>query len=589
MIRNEKGSAFVIVFFVFILLLTLSLAILSATINWTTRTTQKQHYTNDQQQAFSTINEAINALKVATKTGIFRSNNLLILPPITDYEKFLGEIAPKENTDMLYQIAQTYGVIFQDVTDNTIDKTQYYVRKYVISLAPPVKDSEGNSLYTSNNKYVSTTIYLTPTPSFIKFALGSEGTLQLNGGSRIHGDIYAGNTLITQGNAYYYWNGTQKSVFSAIDPLNSLFIKNKPSIDNNRLYFGYGNTNTTSTNELANSFYPNTSLTTSQPKFTMTYLKDDYLNVNLLKTFKQKLNEAATNRYNLNESTPTLTEIMQQLQNYKDNMTGTYFTPYQTENDLVNRNASKSLWIDGDITFFNQDIIYTNTKTNDKPWIVINGNAFFNTSASTPMTINANFLITGNVYIQNPTSQQGQIYLNTTMYVLGKTEINNTTISSFSGKPECVILSHDSIQIGIMNAFRAPFDNSTTATPKSLNGYFYTDGNARIYAIASYYEINGGLFAAGKTPSSISSNLGESGNLVINTYRGKAVGFDAATGTVTLSPPPGVIGIDDTVILNQSRFIVTSDPTYTILKSQFKGLPLADGIDLIVDKTTTLP
>lgn len=116
----------------------------------------------------------------------------------------------------------------------------------------------------------------------------------------------------------------------------------------------------------------------------------------------------------------------------------------------------------------------------------------------------------------------GDIELDSTIYVFGRLDSPNvpgrTLIynANITGDKEVVLLSRGPLEIARINEF----ENNLSLEPPNLKGYFYTESNATVYAVGSYINIEGGLFARGDT-SSTAPDFDVSG-LVINAYRGAA-------------------------------------------------------------------
>ncbi|KFZ32514.1 hypothetical protein JS44_03260 [Anoxybacillus flavithermus] len=144
---------------------------------------------------------------------------------------------------------------------------------------------------------------------------------------------------------------------------------------------------------------------------------------------------------------------------------------------------------------------------NDNQWLIVNGDLTLENAGSSPLQISGNIIVLGNLTIT------GQVAFDSTVYVNGNTSIYNTTISGLNGK-EVVLLTKGELEIARVNEFT----NNFSLTTPNLKGFFYTDSNAVMYAVGSYVNIEGGLFARGN--SSIIPYADENG-LIINTYRGE--------------------------------------------------------------------
>ncbi|KHF29700.1 hypothetical protein LR68_01484 [Anoxybacillus sp. BCO1] len=198
---------------------------------------------------------------------------------------------------------------------------------------------------------------------------------------------------------------------------------------------------------------------------------------------------------------------------------------------------------------------------NDNQWLIVNGDLTLENAGSSPLQISGNIIVLGNLTIT------GQVAFDSTVYVNGNTSIYNTTISGLNGK-EVVLLTKGELEIARVNEFT----NNFSLTTPNLKGFFYTDSNAVMYAVGSYVNIEGGLFARGN--SSIIPYADENG-LIINTYRGET--SDSGTNLSFQAP----ISSEEEQ-KQYARFVVKHNKDVFINRGL--GLPLVKQLAVIVDE-----
>lgn len=139
------------------------------------------------------------------------------------------------------------------------------------------------------------------------------------------------------------------------------------------------------------------------------------------------------------------------------------------------------------------------------------------------------------------------------MYVLGKTSIDNVNISGLDNG-ELILMSEGTLEIAKLNKFVNP-DNLDLNQVNSIKAFLYTNSDAVVYAIGSYINIDGGLFA--------------NGNLEVNAFRGKT--YDQQTD-LRFEPNPDK---------QASRFIIQNNKK--LFLDHAEGLPKVDQLEIVTD------
>jgi len=213
---------------------------------------------------------------------------------------------------------------------------------------------------------------------------------------------------------------------------------------------------------------------------------------------------------------------------------------------------------------------------------IVGGNLNLNPSNTTisvlnNMIVNNNFNITGNS--DKNTVENDNTIFNSVIYVGGESSITNVNIKGADNNTkQLVLLSENNLELFRLNEFNN-LDNpkeqldasgrlkdiSEVSNITPLQGYFYTDKNAELYGVGSFFYINGGLFAHN--------------TLTINAIRGSVQSEDTLTkfsNTPTTQPQEQ----------NQkySRFNVKYDKS--VLLNRIDALPIVNSLQVIPDDTT---
>lgn len=200
--KSEKGSALLIVLLTITILLTLGLSILSATIGGAKRTAIreieiKQTITiqNALNVYMAAIHEKIINNDLKTEFGIDLAQ--LDKPSSSPIDFDIALLAlitlPLRDTSnsVLQELQAKYDYSVSETTPSDIHKDKHFTRVYKVTVKPK---SGTNTV----ERTISQQFILSPTPSFLDFAIGTEeGELLLNGSPDIIGNIYANKITIS--------------------------------------------------------------------------------------------------------------------------------------------------------------------------------------------------------------------------------------------------------------------------------------------------------------------------------------------------------------------------------------------------------
>ncbi|MCX8047466.1 MAG: hypothetical protein N3A70_11415 [Anoxybacillus gonensis] len=540
---NERGYSLVLVMLTVTVFFIIGLTILSVSIYQAKFTQVRVEDVTSLHDAVKAVEETVAELKVKVEQ--------LTLSTPAQLDVDLGNA----QVGFLNELMNRHGVTIEDITDEKgIVRNHLFTRVFRIS-AP------------YGNKAVTREVIITNAPSFLKYALGSRENVTLNGGAYIDGNIYAGKDIYVTNVANYIYSSTLYSVqtsFPTTSEKSILFV------DGNRYACDHEN-GAKSCYTISNEFTKNmndfssSSLSFQYQGPSIQKEQEEFIDVNFDFTLKDKLLSAAgidafdqskQTQYQNLISLP-LSELVEQLKPSFAFVTVDDATNLPTALDVAIA-SGKSIFLDtSTVPYF--DI--TSFTLNDGQWLIVNGDLTLENAGSSPLQISGNIIVLGNLTIT------GQVAFDSTIYVNGNTSIYNTTISGLNGK-EVVLLTKEELEIARVNEFT----NNFSLTTPNLKGFFYTDSNAVIYAVGSYINIEGGLFARGN--GSIIPYTDENG-LIINTYRGET----NESGT-NLSFQTPISSEEDQK--QYARFVVKHNKDVFINRGL--GLPLVKQLAVIVDE-----
>ncbi|PDM41506.1 MULTISPECIES: hypothetical protein [unclassified Geobacillus] len=550
---NEKGYSLVVTLLIITIFFILGLTILSVAIYQARFTEVRVEDVESFHEATKAIEETIAEMKVKVE------NLQLSTPALLDAD--LGNV----QSGFIQQLMERYGVSIQDITENKeIDRNKLFTRVYVISKA-------------AGKRTVSRQVIVASTPSFLKYALGSQENVVLNGGAYIEGNIYAGKNAYMTNVANYidFDNNEYMEPTSFPTSKNSVLFVNESYNSCNHekapCYEFVGERFLMSKENYSDERQPqDLSIQKEREEFIDVNfewtVKDKLLNAAGIGTFDQKQNYNDYIQKSINELFDKL-----KLEGRFDNVDFESVSELQKKIDSTDQSIilrpkdSSEISLDGGVL----DL--------QKKWLIIDGDLVL--KVNKPITIKeGNIIVFGDLKIFGigKDKKNKNIDLDSTVYVFGQRDLNvpgrtwiyNANINITDDKDDkdddkvVVLLSRGPLEIARINEF----ENNFSQTP-NLKGYFYTESNATVYAVGSYINIEGGLFARGDT-SSTAPDFDVSG-LVINAYRGQV-------------DRPNRLSFTQSNDIEQSRFVIRHDKSVFINRGE--GLPFVDKLSLVVDK-----
>ncbi|QPC47066.1 hypothetical protein [Mangrovibacillus cuniculi] len=219
MIINENGNSLITVLVTTLVLTTLGLAIVAASIGGAERTELREADIEITYEAIKLADDITSTL--ATKLQEFSITTLLSNPPqlISETTSFVdNQITNVLSTLQLGELENKSFIECVSVVDVTESSPKSVLKSNYngncddsVTLDGPTLQLNGSTsrvyeiiIQTKNtektqaniNRTLRKRIILSPLPSFLHYALGAGGDLILNGSPTINGDIYAGNLLI---------------------------------------------------------------------------------------------------------------------------------------------------------------------------------------------------------------------------------------------------------------------------------------------------------------------------------------------------------------------------------------------------------
>ncbi|WNS81806.1 hypothetical protein RRU94_13670 [Domibacillus sp. DTU_2020_1001157_1_SI_ALB_TIR_016] len=202
--QNEKGNALLLVLLVMVIMSTIGLAVVSSTIGGAKRTTVR---TADVDITYESI-KAMDSFTAGLSDQL-RTNAQLALANVTpaSIDILLDQAGNTVVEQVKAENAAIEDIQVRDITgEYSIDKDIALTR--VLSVSITAKENEGAAVSRTAHKE----LIVSPLPSFLKYALGSEkGRLSLNGSPHLEGNIFANTLSIDEKAHYLTQNGTNLS------------------------------------------------------------------------------------------------------------------------------------------------------------------------------------------------------------------------------------------------------------------------------------------------------------------------------------------------------------------------------------------
>lgn len=530
-LSSEQGSVLVLVMFIVLLLTILGVGVLSATVGGAQRAETRENDVQSLHLAQKKIDEVIaymtQQLNFMLEQGTDRPQNELN----SDIQLFLKNL---QNQAPEFQSVTSLDGAANRITSITLNESASSGSQYAVVI-------QANANVNGVSRNLEQRVTVTTFPDFLNYSMGSEGDVVLNGAPYIEGNVYAGGQLKLSPVAMYTHEGvslTQRSLYplikgeahvqslGEIQYWNGAGYGNVPAQDeeqykmvDKRVQEAYENSlikkkSTLVQIDVEDSFLDKVAEASgsaaNKRRFAETY-KGAGLPGSSAETPIDKGRRLVSSFINPNGTSNVIPEVlMQPKRSDYDNaenaeLKGVELDAWREQQYQSDLQAFKlkmtrlstsaiyngSLYLD-DVTLTNVTDISKgssgqNDNSSERPsnWLIINGDLKIDNNSTDPgklVTIQANLLVTGDLYIE------GNVQFDSTLYTLGKTDIVNASISGKDQK-ELVVISKGPVLLNRVDEFK---EKAT-----ELQAFFYTDSTAELYGVGSIFSLNGGFFAKG--------------------------------------------------------------------------------------------
>ncbi|MEC0270140.1 hypothetical protein [Paenibacillus anseongense] len=622
MFREERGSALLLVLFMVLIFSILGLAVLSASIGGATRTETKQKDVQSLHLAEKALNEA-----AAYIMSDFQSQDGV---NIDEVQQRLDDIKVKLNgrstsTSLDADVGAARGEI-HDISFRKNNKDDSSLN-YEIKI-------EAEATVNNVTRKLTQFLTLDTFPDSLKYAMGSEGNVLINGSPYIIGDIYAGEALKVKNEAEYLYLGTplykstkfpklvgnayvQKSASGEglnayyCETISSTFSQTSPQCDTLE---NVGNSNSgyksiseeeregvkTIKDVLTSTDAANIH-TKDQSKFAGIEVNEAFVDKMVQAIGKDtaapdaqraKVKKEMASRDSLTNYLSPFLQVIEPLPEVKpdpanEGESAAYEATKNNLKTLFSNELENTMLYNGNLTIDGGDIfsklLYKDSVKNPEKldltkssWFIVNGDLTINNTNidKGKLDIRANILVTGNLSIHNT------VNMDSTIYTLGKTDIVDASILGMEVntnlgivEKELVLISKGAINIYRVNSFRdikEPFKYNSNSPG---NPPVETHGdNPPILKAFFYTDSDATIYGVGSV-FWVYGGFFAKGNLTVNAIRGNA------TGKVES------IQMDDQTQVtseNLSRLII--DYNSKIFENQKVGLPRVSKVGLTVGK-----
>lgn len=585
--KDENGSALVLVMFLVLLLTILGLGVLSATIGGAARSETRENDVQSLHLAQKGLSEATAYIQ-SQLTGL-QLENLdpkqleTILSTLNNNKSSLKVSTELESTSS----GAVEGI---DFVGKKIDTQSI---KYTINVT-------SSAMVNGVKRKLRQQIVIDSYPDFLKYAFGSEQTLTLNGAPLLQGNIYAGDKLVVTNTPEYIYKNQfyddhtindfpTVTMGSDANALGEVHVQSMDSIEyeKNRTAAAHLPQRESDRDKvLAEILHitPDKIKIKEQKKFVKINVEESFLDklsqgllVGQSETVQKNLRDDLRAAYN--SGIPALNNILNSrtgvthingmpvapVKINPDESTQAQIDQYNVELSQYNSELQKLEELNSTVVF-NGNLIVDGLEykklfypqgANGQPdpksgaapsWFIVTGNLELNNyNLNDFLNVRANILVTGDVKIK------GDVRFDSTMFVLGKTVIEDANIKGLqlSGRTkELVLISKGSVLVNRLNAFAV----SEPSASDTMEAFFYTDSSGELYGVGSMFRLKGGFFAKG--------------DLTVNAVIGR-VDEPAGGGKLLINQ-----GVD------LKRFVI--DYKYDIYENQQSSLPRVASVNVHV-------
>ncbi|MEF3354186.1 hypothetical protein PV403_13510 [Paenibacillus sp. GYB006] len=512
----EHGSALVLVMFIALLLTILGAAVLSAAVGGAQRAETRENDVQSLHLAEKTLEEVIAGMTSNLQSIVTKSINGTQKELEHEVDLYLSGLEKGSYKDLITstELTNATGKLLQ--LDYKKISYQQQAATYNVTLTV---EAEVNGVQRELTQEVIFDTY----PDFLKYTLGSESDLTINGSPYIQGNIYAGNKLRIGDKAeYYYQSENVHTLFSS-----PLQLDGEAHIQSLRQVLYTLNDSTKSAEEWLGKesgsefIIPEKQLRVrNHRKFVQLNVRESFVD-KVIESLKDSAIDRTLIRKHINNRTlgeflqnypmsydapdqiPTKPGVPEQSDKPEDQHAWAY---YKSQIERFTK-PEKSFIYRGDLTYDGVELAGIEYESKSDNWFVVDGDLTINNYKDTPIMFKANMLVTGKLQIR------GNVQLDSTIYVLGPSggEGYATLVEDAAISGSGVVMSEGAVLINRLDAFKS--------TTEVIQAFFYTDSTAELYGVGSILSLSGGFFAKG--------------DLTVNAVRGETF---AGNGVIQITP-----------------------------------------------------
>lgn len=197
-LKEERGSALVLVMFILLLLTILGLSVLSTTVGGAQRTETRKNDVQSLHLAEKTLDEVVAYITSSLNKKIESNIDISQAELDQSIKNFLTALPTtlpaglKTSTDLANATGKISGITY--AVEGTIGTGTLV--KYIVTIN---SEAEVNGV----KRNLKQRVFIDTFPDFLKYTIGSEKNLTINGAPLIIGNIYAGDILIISDKAEY--------------------------------------------------------------------------------------------------------------------------------------------------------------------------------------------------------------------------------------------------------------------------------------------------------------------------------------------------------------------------------------------------
>lgn len=613
MLREERGSAFLLVLFMILLFMMLGVAVLGATIGGAKRTLKAEDNVQTLHLADKAISEAVASVMVNFNNRSIEPNELkdkleYFVKEYNDYAK--NQVSSSELNGAKAPQYRALSICIHGINPDVLNDSKYCGSDTVTSSSETDRmlritaEAEVNE----SKRILVQDVKLNTYPDFLNYAVGSEGNVDINGAAYFKGNLYAGLNLRIWDRAQYYLNGNifpnaVESQFIYVDPEDpeSQSTDQAKGVirvqSSGNVYYNDNPTNNDSDYKhlLSSPDISNEAFHELGDKLELTDTSK-FISINVGQSFVDKVyaslgldvyNEIIHTSFRNEYKKGGAEALINAAKNYypstdikkmpsRRNANGSENTEYDNQvKELSDQLGSLS-----NSTIFEEDLqigdelksIYFTDKDADK-WLIVDGDLTVqNFDAAKALALRGNILVTGRILLN------GKIDMDSTMLILGgnsgeKNEIVDAEIHGLTiagQRKGLVLMAAGPIDIYRVDSFTPLGDGYDRDDPKTLEAFFYTDKKAELYGVGSLFWIHGGFFAKeGVTINAVLGNTTKAANATDLTFTNQ-------TGSERQNDARFVIDYDQNVFMSQTSAL----PRVDTIRVELKKKELKDPDDI---------